>query len=320
MVSRVHIAERPSVKGTQMTALRVITLLAFSALLVSPLARACDLQSSTNQSEAARYVESVRQCLSALPRDYTYDRRVEQDNIRRVNAARIRRGLAPLKERRDLLAPARWHSLDMAANAYFNHRGKDNRTHGLRISLLDRTLIYDVARENIAMMRGDFKRGSESELLHDLLMDSEGHYENIMADDISHIAVGVVRTNDGVWLTQLFVNEAGELSAPAPVRLTPGQILGFDARLSSLSFSSFQAEQGQKMKRFQTVSSTGRSVVPRDLSGDIRLGVRGDQRPTSTHERGYYVNLFGPSVTLVSPVPGAAITKVSPARASKDAS
>ena len=280
-------------------------------ILAAPMAAACDQQTSTQQLQAARYIEDVQTCLSALPSEFALDRAVEQDNIRRVNDARNRRGLMPLKLRADLLPAARWHSFDMAANDFFSHRGQDGRTHGVRISLLDRTLIYDVARENIAMVRGDFDAGSESKLMHELLMNSEGHYENIMAEDVSHIAVGVVRTGDGVWLTQLFVNEAGELSAPAPVRLSPGQVLSFDAQLSKLQFAGFQSEQGNQMRRFQRLASSGQSVVPRELHGDIRLGVRGDQVPTSAHERGYYVNLFGPSVTLVSAKPSRTITKVS---------
>ena len=294
-----------------MTAVRHSALGLCWMMFAVPVATACDLQTSMNQEESARYIEDVQTCLSGLPSEYRFDTVVEEDHVRRVNEARAKRGLAPLELRADLLPAARWHSLDMAANDYFNHRGKDDRTHGVRISLLDRTLIYDVARENIAMVRGDYEAGSESRLMHELLMKSKGHYANIMAEDISHIAVGVVRTGDGVWLTQLFVNEAGELSSPAPSRLTPGQVLSFDVQLKELRFASFQAEQGNKMQRFRRLSSNGRSIVPHDLSGDIRLGVRGDQVPTSEHEQGYYVNLFGPSVSLLSPTRTRTITKVS---------
>lgn len=282
-----------------MAVIRLVLLTLLGAGCVAQYAFACDLQASTKHSEAARYIESVQRCLTSLPAEFDKDRAMEQENIRRVNDARIRNGLPPLERRADLETAARWHSLDMAANDFFNHQGKDKRKHGARISLLDRSLIFDVARENIAMMRGEFESGSEGELLHDLLLESEGHYENIMAEDISHIAVGVIRTENGVWLTQLFVHEAGELTAPAPTRLTPGEILSFSARLAELDFTGFQAEQGDRLKRFDTFASTGRSIVPAEMSGDIRIGVRGDHPPTSANERGYYVNLFGPSVTLV---------------------
>ena len=281
--------------------LRAFLLLAAFVGISVPSALACDLQTATNQTSHAGYIENVQICLQALPNGYSIDEAIEQDNIRRVNEARVKRGLPALTSRRDLFDTARWHSMDMAANSYFNHRGKDNRSHDDRISLLDRTLLFDAARENIAMMRGDIDLGSESKTFHDLLMDSEGHYKNIMADNVSHIAVGVVRFDDGVWLTQLFVSESGEFSAPIPIRLTPGQMLDMDTRLREWDFAGFQAEQGSETKRFKTKRSTGHAVVPKVLYGDVRIGVRGEKRPTSEKTHGYYINLSGPSATILAP-------------------
>ena len=264
---------------------------------------ACDLQASTKQRVAASYVSEVQQCLADLPEGYAFDAAIEQDNFRRVNEARRARGLQPLKLRRDLLNAARWHSVDMAANAYFSHRGQDGRSHDQRVSLLDRTLIYDASRENIAMMRGSYRPGAESETLHSGLMRSPGHYENIMADNISHMAVGVVRRGDGVWLTQLFVNEAGELSEPAPLRLVRGQHFAMNARLNGWTFSGFQVEQGKQLRKLQTTQPAGRPIIPVELAGDVVLGVRGERRAESSAQRGYYINLSGPSITLVSNAP-----------------
>ena len=281
--------------------LRALLLLAASVGVSLLSASACDLQTATNQTSHAGYIENVQTCLRTLPNGYSFDEAIELDNVRRVNDARAKRGLPRLAIRRDLRETARWHSMDMAANKYFSHRGKDNRSHSQRISLLDRTLLFDAARENIAMMRGDIDLSTESKTLHDLLMESEGHYKNIMADNVSHIAVGVVRFDDGVWLTQLFVNEAGEFSAPVPTRLTPGQTLDLDTRLRDWTFAGFQAEQGNETKRFKTNRSDGRSVVPRVLYGDVRIGVRGEKRPTSEQPRGFYINLSGPSATILAP-------------------
>lgn len=292
-----------------MKAKRFLALVCGCIAMSSPAAYACDLQLTTKQTDAARYIESVQTCLEALPVGFEFDRQIEQDNIKSVNTARLRRGLQPLKIRTDLIAAARWHSLDMAANGYFQHRGADNRSHDQRISLLDRTLLYNAARENIAMMQGGFERGTENKTLHDLLMESEGHYKNIMAENITHIAVGVVRWKDGVWLTQLFVSEAGELSAPAPVRLSPGQIISLSAELTEWTFAGFQAEQGANVERFGIFKPDGRAIVPPKVAGDIRLGVRGERAPTSERERGYFINLSGPSVTITAP-----ITKVLPAK------
>ena len=262
---------------------------------------ACDLKTAIRQTQAANYVEGVRRCLSMLPPGFSFDTAIETDNIARVNRERTRRGLKPLLLREDLRAAARWHSMDMAANDFFSHRGRDYRSHDQRVSLLDRTLIFDASRENIAMMRGHYQPGIEGDTLHTGLIESTGHRKNILAENISHIAVGVVRKDDGVWLTQLFVNEAGELSAPAPVRLSPGQAINMEARLNDWRFGGFQLRQGGLVKKFKTTRHTGGAVAPSDISGDVVLSVRGERPPPDRGGRGYYIDLSGPLVTMTNP-------------------
>ena len=212
-------------------------------LLSIPSAYACDLQAATNNTRAAGYVEDVLICLTSMPDGYTVDSAIEDDNFNRVNAEREKRGLTPLQLRRDLKVPARWHSMDMAANKYFSHEEKSKRTHSDRISLLDRTLIYSVASENIALVRGDNIKGAERQMLHTGLMESDSHREAILSDEVTHMATGVVRHGDGVWLTQIFVNQMGEFSSPVPVRVGASESLPLKINFPGWTPGGYEAHQ-----------------------------------------------------------------------------
>jgi len=292
-------------EGLHMRLIRAV-IAAMAGSLCVQAASACNMSVTSRSAAAAGYVENAQRCLGTLPEGFTFDESMEADNLRRVNAERARDGKSQLKFRPELLAAARWHSMDMAANNFFSHKSKDQRTHDKRVSLLDRSLIYDASRENIAMIRGAFTLGTEDDTLHEGLMESPGHKSNILADNISHAAMGVVRYKNGVWLTQVFVNEAGELSAPAPVRLYPGQVLGISATLKDWEFKGFNAEQGETVTPFKTNRSGTTASAPGGVFGDVVLSTRGERRNKSGG--GSYINLSGPEVTMVASRAEAAAT------------
>ena len=257
--------------------MRLAALLLLSLVFSLPLAWACDLQTSTRQVRAPGYVTGVQTCLVSPPSGFQFDEALERDNISRVNAERTRRGLKPLLIRSDLQDAARWHSMDMAANNYFSHREKSTRTHADRIALLDRTLIHNLSRENIAQVRGGGLDGVERGMLHQGLMDSDSHREAILSSDVTHMAVGAVRFKDGVWLTQLFVNKMGEFSAPVPVRVHPRQELELDLYIRDWFHKGFEARQNDASSLLQ--SRTDRKIVrlPDRMLGDFQLMVRGER-------------------------------------------
>ena len=281
----------------------ILAVLASSmtAALASPQASACDLKISTQAHKAAEYVDGVRLCLQYKPAEYTYDEVLERDNMARVNQERAKRGLPGLLLREDLRPAARWHSLDMAANQFFAHIGADGRNHSDRISLLDRTLLTDKSGENLAMMRGYLERRDVPKSMHEGLMDSPGHRQNLLADYYTHMAVGVVRYGDGVWLTQVFANEAGELSAPVPVRLTAGQVFTPGADLKGWYSEQIGAKHGSELTMFETPDYIDNPIVPRDLKGEITIRVRGDRRPPDGDGQVFYLNVPGPKSTVVKP-------------------
>lgn len=263
-------------------------------------AHACDLGVSTKAHKSPEYVDGVRLCLSYLPADYSFDEALERDNIARVNLEREKRGLPGLLFREDLRDAARWHSLDMAANQFFAHIGPDGRWPQNRIALLDRTLLQDKAGENIGMMRGYLELRKVDESLHEGLMESPSHRENLLADYYTHIAVGVVRYKDGVWLTQVFVNEAGEFSEPVPVRLVSGQLFTPKPELNGWYSEQVGAKHGKELTMFDTPDYVDSPIVPNDLTGEVTIRVRGDRRPPDGEGQVFYLNVPGPQSSVTA--------------------
>ena len=293
-----------------MNSIRMIALWFVSALFVGPLAAACDLKISTQAHKAAEYVDGVRLCLKYLPAEFSYDEALERDNIARVNREREKRGLPGLLLREDLRDAARWHSLDMASNRFFAHIGADGRMHSDRISLLDRTLLTDKSGENLAMMRGFLERRNINESMHEGLMESPSHRENLLSDDYSHMAVGVVRYKDGVWLTQIFVNEAGEFSEPVPVRLAAGQSFIPEPDLKGWYSEQVGAKHGRELTMFDTPDYFDKPIVPRDLKGEVTIRVRGDRRPPDNDGQVFYLNVPGPKSSVSNTQPAQSTPKM----------
>lgn len=281
-----------------MIQVRMLGLSLLLAVFGAVPANACDLGVATKEHKAAEYIEGVRSCLKYLPADYEYDEALERDNVARVNRERAKRGLPGLVLREDLRDAARWHSLDMAANQYFAHIGPDGRWPGDRISLLDRTLLADKSGENIAMMRGHLELRNVNEGLHDGLMESEGHKDNLLADYYTHIAVGVVRFKDGVWLTQIFTNEVGEFSEPVPIRMVPGQVFRPKPELTGWYSEEVGAKRKGELTMFETPDYVDGPVIPRDLSGEVTIRVRGDRRPPDDEGQVFYINVPGPKSSI----------------------
>lgn len=121
----------------------------------------------------------------------------EKQSFYVTNAARAREGLSPYKPHQQLDKIAFAHSADMVENNYFSHTGLNGD------SVLERALAADIdcsaVGENLAM-------GAQNSLyLHELLMNSEGHRKNILAN-FTHMGTGVAFKEDGSpYLTQNFL-------------------------------------------------------------------------------------------------------------------
>jgi len=118
----------------------------------------------------------------------------EQEVVTLTNQEREKNGLDPLKVDAELSVVARDKSQDMSSNGYFSHTSP---TYGSPFDMMESYGIsYRTAGENIA--RG---QQSPSEVVNGW-MNSEGHRENILNPNFTHIGVGYVE--QGNYWTQEF--------------------------------------------------------------------------------------------------------------------
>ena len=121
----------------------------------------------------------------------------ELQNFYVTNALRVREGLSALYYHHDAESVARLHSAEMAENIYFSHSDLSDGTVADRLK--QGGIRYRTAGENIAM-------GAQNSLyMHELLMNSEGHRKNILAD-FKEVGMGVAFSAEDVpYLTQNFI-------------------------------------------------------------------------------------------------------------------
>ena len=221
--------------------------------------------------------------------------RMEREFLRLTNVARQEAGLAPLVYRANLRNTARFHSLDMAYNDFFGHVGPDGREPQDRISAFDRRALVQYSAENVAMVevvRGRWNLEREAvQRLHRNLMESPGHRANILSEQATHVAMGVVRTKTGVWVTQNFLNLSGSLARDVPVRMRAGQKLRQMPVLQGWTFRQFAAELPEG-----DVLPMGEGI-PAGVRGDIHIAAEG-RKPGEKPRSFYTIRLPGPAVTV----------------------
>lgn len=269
--------------------LRVLTF--FSALALLPSAAlACDMRTDSRSEALANYVINGEACLNAPPADFRFDLEAERLFVDAVNQARADHGLERLRPRHELRPSARFHSLDMGLNDFFGHESPNGRSHAARIAAFDRTLLAEGTAENLAQfgpsvcvdyrdrevscsrVRG-FRPPERSKVVRDLhqrLMESEGHRRNILDPDMSHIAVGVARTETGFYVTQLFADVLGNLSRPAPLTAEESQRLTLVASVPGWDVANLALAHGEETIDLEM----GR--IPAGLSGQSGLSVRAE--------------------------------------------
>lgn len=269
--------------------------IAFLACLISVSAPAfaCDLRLNGRPAGVAAYVEAAAPCLSHPPVGYSFEEALEARFLDLVNEERRRAGLAPLAPRLELRDAARFHSLDMAVNGFFGHVGPDGREASYRIAALDRTALADFTAENIATVsRSSGRIGSDFAVkrLHRNLMDSPGHRVNILHPKATHAAFGVARTQEGVWVTQLFMRVSGTLPEAAPLRVAAAHKLR--GRPVGLN--------GWRFVRYDMVVPSGEPLPMRGGPKpglDARLAAYATQ-PGEDPLSYYWMRFPGPAVTI----------------------
>lgn len=270
--------------------MRFFLLASLLALLPFSFAHAaCEYRPEWRGTDIATYVPDAEACLAELKDGFWFDEDVEKEVFDRVNAAREDAGLHPLKLRPSLLRPARLHSFDMGQDFFFAHEGPDGRSVGDRVAALDRTLIHSEIRENIAKISGDLNWSETGQILHNILYNSQGHRENMLAPRLTHMAIGIVRAEKGAWITQVFARVEGDFKDPVPPSILRDAPALPSVKLTDWQYSRTLLERdGEEYE-----------LLPLDPAsvGDGSLRVVGTQ---TVSELSYKtIKLAGPSVTIV---------------------
>ena len=109
------------------------------------------------------------------------------------------RGLPPLEWHDPASQVGHNHNLDMRRRGFFDHVNPDGQDPGSRLAGSD--VRVSAWGENIA--RG---QDSPAEVMTDW-MNSDGHRENILYPDFTHVGVAVLNLPGGPWWTQVFVRD-----------------------------------------------------------------------------------------------------------------
>ena len=300
-----------------------LLILFVSSLCFASTSFACEIKTEDRAENVADYFETANVCLNETPADFRYSEAMEREFIDLINQERAAHGLEPLILREEMRPAARFHSLDMGVNDFFSHLTPDGRGSTFRISVFDRTLLADTTAENIARLNLNWEctdqngarlscadlQGFQTDLmagavqqLHDDLMASPGHRDNILTPNATHIALGVARTDTGIYVTQLFARPVGGFLTPVPIVLEAGRPLTTEVEFKNdLFFTRFAVLDDDGMTDLED------GELPSTLRGDVDLAVRGETVRTyrtsnGETQRGYgFMYVPGPAVTIVAP-------------------
>ena len=279
------------------------------------------MTSEARSDHLPAYVENAEICLTEPPVQFRFDPLMEELFFNRINAERAEEGLARLKIRASLQPAARFHSLDLGANQFFDHNGPDGRTSGDRVAAFDRTLLAQKTGENIAqfgparcydetnqevscLIAPGFKVPKPAFVVDDLhvkLMASEGHRANILSPDFTHVAIGVVREETGFYVTQVFAQPQGELQTPLPLTYLGDEKLELDIRIDDKDVSELAVldADGERLTlegdRLNALSPGVKTLIVRgEKTSEEKNGLR-----TMTITE--WLDLFGPAFVVAPP-------------------
>lgn len=149
---------------------------------------------------------------SGLASAQDFDSAGEQQMLARINAMRAAQSLPPLSRHDALDAAARAHSSDMASQGALTHVSESTGTPADRVRRAGVTA--STIAENVALHR------SAGEA-HEALIGSDAHRGNMMSSDATHVGLAALRTERGVYVTQVFASIAPPAPAEAPAPIAP---------------------------------------------------------------------------------------------------
>ncbi len=141
----------------------------------------------------------------------------ESSFVRLINSARSSRGLRTLAVRSDLTSVARRHSQDMASSGGIYHNSR----------LSSQVSGWRELGENVGT-------GRDVSKVHDAFMNSSSHRANILHATFNEIGVGVVRSGDVIYVTEVFARRG---STTTTTRVTTTSSTRRTATSSSMATS-----------------------------------------------------------------------------------
>ncbi len=130
--------------------------------------------------------------------EYRVDEMAETEIFNLINKERVNRGILALNLSAELTQVARSYSQDMAEGGYFAHISPEGKSVGDRLH--DAGIKFEQAGENLAL-------APTVAIIHEGLMNSEGHRANILLTEFTKVGVGVIEVNGyGKMVTQVFTD------------------------------------------------------------------------------------------------------------------
>ncbi len=130
----------------------------------------------------------------SLEQQEEVDRALERQFLDLINSVRVRKDLHTLDWNQQLADVALSHSQDMSNTGFFAHESPNTGGVGDRVSSAN--IHNEYALENIARGQADAIRA------HEGLMNSKGHRENILSDNILELGAGAYQSD---YYTQKFI-------------------------------------------------------------------------------------------------------------------
>lgn len=125
---------------------------------------------------------------------------VEFESFQLANAARRESGVRPLLERDERAAQvARAHSEAMRDQGFFSHQGPDG---DLAVRLRGAGIAFSSAGENLAKLSSVPNPAAEA---HAQFLQSADHRDVMLDAGFELAGVGVARSGDTYWLTQIYL-------------------------------------------------------------------------------------------------------------------
>jgi hypothetical protein len=157
-------------------------------------------------------------------RSGTVDASAEQDFLNRTNSLRSSLGLPALRSNSELLAKARSWSQTQATSGSIFH---STLTSGV-------TQNWHRLGENVGM-------GPDVGSIHNALVASPRHYENLSDSGFTEVGIGVVRQGNVIYVTQVFMELMPSSTTTQTATTSPGATSSRNASAAANSSSSSRA-------------------------------------------------------------------------------